>query len=85
MIPLPFCKQRDVVIACFTIHNFIRRHNIHDQLFMECDKNTELAEEEHGKSGEPRLDGSHWDVQDMHYMFNLREEIANQLVANGSS
>ncbi|KAJ9538100.1 hypothetical protein OSB04_030833 [Centaurea solstitialis] len=34
MAPYPFHIQKDVVIACFAIHNFIRKCNIQDQLFM---------------------------------------------------
>lgn len=86
MIPIPYTSQRDVVIACFTIHNFIRRSNIYDRLFMKFDESTAFVKEEHYKeSGEARLDGTHWDAQDKQYMDNLRDQIANELVSNGLS
>lgn len=34
----PFTIQRNMVIACFAIHNFIRKYNIGGKLFMECNK-----------------------------------------------
>ncbi|KAL4580226.1 hypothetical protein LXL04_016411 [Taraxacum kok-saghyz] len=40
MAPFPFGVQRDVVIACFAVHNFIRMCNIHDVIFMEFEENT---------------------------------------------
>ncbi|XP_022023624.2 uncharacterized protein LOC110923877 [Helianthus annuus] len=42
MAPFSFPIQRDIVIACFAIHNFIRKWNIHDQLFVEYNENTFL-------------------------------------------
>ena len=38
MGPYPFTIQKDIVIACFAIHNFIRKHNIEDELFAQYDQ-----------------------------------------------
>ena len=46
MAPFPFTTQRNVVIACFAIHNFIRKYNIQDQLFMECNDDSIFNNEE---------------------------------------
>ncbi|XP_076890202.1 uncharacterized protein LOC143541207 [Bidens hawaiensis] len=43
-----FPKQRDIVIACFAVYNFIRKSNISDQLFMEYDEDTTFSEEQGG-------------------------------------
>ena len=60
MAPFPFTKQRNVVIACFAIHNFIRKCNIQDQLFMKCNEDTIFTHEEaDAGSGEAEIDGSH--------------------------
>ncbi|KAJ9545425.1 hypothetical protein OSB04_025132 [Centaurea solstitialis] len=83
MAPFPFTKQRNVVIACFAIHNFIRKCNIQDQLFMECNEETVFTnDEEDVGNGEAPLDGTQWDANSTQYMATLRDEIANQLVPN---
>lgn len=83
MAPFPFTKQRNVVIACFAIHNFIRKCNIQDQLFMEVNEDTMFTdEEEEVGSGETPLDGTQWGANSTQYMATLRDEIANGLVSN---
>ncbi|KAJ9561940.1 LOW QUALITY PROTEIN: hypothetical protein OSB04_007100 [Centaurea solstitialis] len=80
MAPFPFTKQRNVIIACFTIHNFIRKCKIYDRLFMECNEDTIFNhEEEDVGSGEAEIDGSHWGANSTEYMANLREQIASGL------
>ncbi|XP_071708135.1 uncharacterized protein [Rutidosis leptorrhynchoides] len=79
MAPYPFPVQRNVVIACFAIHNFIRKWNIHDELFRECDEQDEEDEgDEHveGEEDEPEIQ---WDAQSTQYMSNLRDEIASNI------
>jgi len=81
MAPFPFTKQRNVVITCFAIHNFKRKYNIQDQLFMESNKETVFTnEEEDVGNGEPALDGTRWGANSTQYMATLRDEIANRLV-----
>ncbi|KAI3719353.1 hypothetical protein L6452_20250 [Arctium lappa] len=84
MAPYPFPIQKDVVIACFAIHNFIRKCNIQDRLFMEYDENTMFTptEEQHEGSGGIEVDEMEWSSQDNEYMTNLRDQIANQLLSN---
>lgn len=83
MAPFPFTKQRNVVIACFAIHNFIRKCNIQDQLFMEYNEETVFTnEEEDVGSGEAEIDGSQWGANSTQYMANLRDQIATGLVSN---
>ncbi|VFQ70968.1 unnamed protein product [Cuscuta campestris] len=50
MAPFSFPIQRDIVIACFAIHNFKRKCNIYDQLFMEYDENTMFHEMQTGEN-----------------------------------
>ncbi|KAI3667991.1 hypothetical protein L6452_43062 [Arctium lappa] len=61
MAPFPFQVQKDVVTACFAIHNFIRKCNIQDQLLMEYDDNTMFtaAQEQHEGSNEIEGINSH--------------------------
>ncbi|GJY38981.1 putative nuclease HARBI1 [Tanacetum coccineum] len=46
MASYKFEVQRDVVIACFAIHNFIRKCNIQDHLFEEFDEDSIFNNEE---------------------------------------
>lgn len=83
MARFPFTKQRNVVIACFAIHNFIRKCNIQDQLFMEYNEDSIFTnEEEDVGNGEAEIDGSQWGANSTQYMANLRDQIANGLVSN---
>ncbi|KAI3758840.1 hypothetical protein L6452_06412 [Arctium lappa] len=87
MAPYPFPIQKDVVIACFAIHNFIRRCNIQDHLFMEYDENMFIIEEqgeviEEERIEEEGIEETQWGLQGNEYMTNLRDQIANQLMLN---
>ncbi|GJV03116.1 uncharacterized mitochondrial protein-like protein [Tanacetum coccineum] len=83
MAPFKFSTQRNVVIACFAIHNFIRKFNIEDVLFLECEEDTITNNEEQPEgSGEEETNGSQWGTQSTQYMASFRDEIANQLSAN---
>ncbi|XP_074372396.1 uncharacterized protein LOC141713064 [Apium graveolens] len=38
MAPYSFSTQRDIVIACIAVHNFIRKKKLEDELFDRCDQ-----------------------------------------------
>ncbi|XP_024963057.1 uncharacterized protein LOC112503224 [Cynara cardunculus var. scolymus] len=85
--PYPFPIQKDVVIACFAIHNFIRRCNIQDRLFMEYDENNMFTIEDQDEgieeeSIEEDVEETQWGPQGNEYMTDLRDQIANQLMLN---
>ncbi|KAL8226660.1 hypothetical protein R6Q57_016492, partial [Mikania cordata] len=73
--------QRDIVIASFVVHNFIRRCNIHDLLFMEYDENNMFAETQ--PQGEPSegysIHDIEWGSQSNEYMNSLCDHIASHL------
>ena len=80
MASYKFEVQRDVVIACFAIHNFIRKCNIQDLLFQEFDTESIFNNEEEFEGHvEEAADGTQWGNQSNQYMANLRDEIANGL------
>ena len=81
MAPFSLEVQRDVVIACFAIHNFIRKGGLSDELFCEYDQT-----DEQGDVGEYMAEEvqSHGSTADQTYMATLREEIATQLMENGN-
>ena len=85
MAPYSFRIQRNVVIACFAIHNFIRRCNIHDQLFMDFDNDAmfipEGSEEIEG-GDEDDMGARSFGTQNNEFMANLCDQIVNQLMSN---
>ena len=81
--PYPFQVQRSIVIACVAIHNYIRKLSIADTFLEQC-KN-----EYDDYSGIPQnnhegllQEGGRAAQADLIFMINLRDEIANQLVAH---
>ena len=83
MTPYPFQVQRNIVITCVAIHNYIRKLSIAD-IFLEQGEN-----EYDDYSGMPQTNhegllqvGGRAAQADQIFMINLREEIANQLVAH---
>ena len=83
MAPYHFQVQRNIVIACVAIHNYIRKLSVADTFL-------EQGENEYGdNSGMPQNNhegllqvGGRVAQADKIFMINLREEITNQLVAH---
>ncbi|KAI3708333.1 hypothetical protein L2E82_37500 [Cichorium intybus] len=84
MAPYPFSVQRDVVIACFAVHNFIRKFDIDDELFMEFEEDTMIDDETQGDESN-NINDMEWGSQANEYMANLRDQIANQLFSTASN
>ena len=42
MTPYSFMTQTKIVMACFSIHNFLRQISVADRLFFEYDNEVEL-------------------------------------------
>ena len=80
MAPFPFVVQRDVVVACFAVHNFIRKYNIDDELFMDYDEDTMFSGPEARGSEGPFAQDFEWGSQGMNYMTTLCDQIASQLI-----
>ncbi|GKB33435.1 putative nuclease HARBI1, partial [Tanacetum coccineum] len=80
MASYKFEVQRDVVIACFAIHNFIQKCNIQDHLFEEFDEDSIFNnEEEFERHVEEKAEATQWGAQSSQYMADVRGEIANGL------
>ncbi|XP_076901383.1 uncharacterized protein LOC143555766 [Bidens hawaiensis] len=82
MEPFPFPKQRDIVIACFAVHNFIRKCNIYDHIFMNYDESSIFFETQGGESDGQVFHDIEWGSQEIEYMTALRNHIASQLNSN---
>ncbi|KAI3693208.1 hypothetical protein L6452_33039 [Arctium lappa] len=77
MAPFSLEVQRDVVIACFAVHNFIRKEGLSDELFSEYDQTNDQGDDGSDEAEEVQVHGS---TADQTYMTSLREEIATQLM-----
>ncbi|XP_071738895.1 uncharacterized protein [Rutidosis leptorrhynchoides] len=87
--PFDLVTQRNVTIACFALHNFIRKEGLSDELFAKYDQpNVQLDNDhvQHNGNEEVDDDDDDDDVQphgtraDRQYMINLRDQIAEQLM-----
>ena len=80
MAPYSFSTQRDIVIACIAVHNFIRKKKLEDELFDQCDQS---GSDSDGEENEEDLEGSmndaQWGSQATQYMNDLRDQIASKL------
>ncbi|GJT09405.1 putative nuclease HARBI1 [Tanacetum coccineum] len=73
MASYKFEVQRDVVIACFAIHNFIQKCNIQDHLFEEFDEDSIFNNEEEFEGHvEEKAEATQWGAQSSQYMADVR-------------
>ena len=85
MAPYPFPVQRDIVIACVAVHNFIRKYDIEDELFMNFEQKTMVNPNVGGGGSEGQnIEGIEWGSEVVDYMTILHDQIVNQLLSNGS-
>ncbi|GJT04002.1 putative harbinger transposase-derived nuclease domain-containing protein [Tanacetum coccineum] len=82
MPKFPLVKQRDITIACFAIHNFIRKEGLSDDFFAQYDQsdihvNENVRDDNDGDVEVAQPIGSEADQQ---YMINLRDDIATQIM-----
>ena len=83
MKPYPFPTQRNIVIACVAIHNYLRRTigtDYYFEQFVDVDAIEENFEQEETIPEQAIGGGSQVDQL---FMLNLREHIANQLFNSG--
>ena len=73
--------QRNISIACFALHNFIRKEGLSDKFFTEYDQPNVTAGNGRGhvQADEEDLD-AHGTLADREYMTQLRDEIAEELM-----
>ncbi|XP_052619625.1 uncharacterized protein LOC128125995 [Lactuca sativa] len=82
MAPYPFTVQRDIVIACVAIHNFIRKYNIEDELFRNFEEDTMVTPDVQGRGiDRENIQGIEWGPEAVEYMRVLRDQIANRLLS----
>ncbi|XP_021974313.2 uncharacterized protein LOC110869323 [Helianthus annuus] len=81
MAPFPLVTQRNITVACFTLHNFIRKEGLSNGLFTEYDQPNVSMHNRlvHVDADEDEVE-AHGTVADREYMTQLRDEIAEQLM-----
>ncbi|XP_052622280.1 uncharacterized protein LOC128127662 [Lactuca sativa] len=83
MAPFPFVTQRNIAMACFALHNYIRKEGLSDEYFARYDepnvpfRNNNVAIDD-DEDGIP----THGTAADGEYMTQLRDEIVDQLMHN---
>ncbi|KAK3205329.1 hypothetical protein Dsin_019375 [Dipteronia sinensis] len=75
-----FDTRRRIVLACFALHNFLRKTSISDELFSQYD-DEEVQLENSIQNQTPSTDNS-FRASEQLFMQGLREQIANQLFSN---
>ena len=81
MAPYNFDVQRDIVIACFAVNNFIRKERINDDLFNQFDLPQVVFDpEEQQKEVLDGTNGPSWTTEGTQLMTNMREELALPLM-----
>ncbi|KAL4561606.1 hypothetical protein LXL04_033776 [Taraxacum kok-saghyz] len=84
MAPYSFTVQKDIVILCVAVHNFIRKYNIQDDLFTNLEEDTmvNLGVQGGGTEGQ-NVQDIEWGSEAIQYMTTLRNQIANRLLSPG--
>ncbi|KAL6494272.1 hypothetical protein OROGR_031072 [Orobanche gracilis] len=82
MAPFPLVTQRNIIIACFALHNFVRKESFDDDLFAQYDEPSMSVGNNHGNASPENEDEveTHGSAADREYMTHLRDEIAEQLM-----
>ncbi|GJS68769.1 Myb/SANT-like domain, harbinger transposase-derived nuclease domain protein [Tanacetum coccineum] len=89
MAPFSLTKQRNITIACFALHNFIRKEGLDDELYSTNDQlnvqldNENVLVEDDGGIEEDEVVQPQKNASDRQYMTNLRDQIAQQLMQSG--
>uniref|UniRef100_A0A251UF39 DDE Tnp4 domain-containing protein n=1 Tax=Helianthus annuus TaxID=4232 RepID=A0A251UF39_HELAN len=87
MAPFSLVTQRNITVACFALHNFIRKEGLSDDLFDEYDHpNVRLQDgDEHVQDGGENREEEvprHGSSADREFMSQLRDQIAQELMQN---
>ncbi|GJY01238.1 putative harbinger transposase-derived nuclease domain-containing protein [Tanacetum coccineum] len=89
MTPFSLTTQRNITIACFALHNYIRKEGLDDELFSTYDQsnvqldNENVLVEDDGGIEEDEVVQPQRNASDQQYMTNLRDQIAQQLMQSG--
>ncbi|KAL7592227.1 hypothetical protein Lser_V15G33234 [Lactuca serriola] len=83
MTPFSLVTQRNITLACFVLHNFIRREGLRDEYFARYDEpNVSIRNNNVVVDDDEYQIPTHSTAADHEYMTQLRDEIAEQLMQN---
>ena len=72
--PYSFTTQTKIVMACFSIYNFLRQISVTDRLFFEYDNEVELESDDANQNS---TTSSFFAAFDQEFMQQFRDQIAN--------
>ena len=75
-----FGTQRNIVVACIALHNFLRKISIDDALFKEYSNEDLEVENENANHNQPPSTNHDFRISDQVFMQHFRDRIANQLL-----
>ncbi|KAL7607165.1 hypothetical protein Lser_V15G15680 [Lactuca serriola] len=81
--PFSLVTQRNITLACFALHNFIRREGLRDEFFARYDEpNVSVRNNNAVVDNDKDVIPTHGTAANREYMTQLRDEIAEQLMQN---
>ena len=75
-----FGTQRNIVVVCIALHNFLRKISIDDALFKEYSDEDLEVENENANHNQPPSTNHDFRISDQVFMQQFRDRIANQLL-----
>ncbi|XP_023730022.1 uncharacterized protein LOC111877745 [Lactuca sativa] len=90
MTPFQLVTQRNIGIACFALHNYIRKEELSDECFSQFNQvdislqSNNVQDDDDDDDEEEDVDEvqPHGNARDWEYMVHLRDQIADQLMRN---
>jgi hypothetical protein len=76
-------RQKEIIIACFALHNFIHDSQLRDKEFERCDADEEYMPRASNVEEQTQDDGHEIDGENEVTMNIIRDRIANS-IANGT-
>jgi hypothetical protein len=80
-------RQKQIIIDCMTLHNFIRDSELRDEEFDKCDDDDDyMSDNEDANAGQEvaeSYEGGFSELKNEIFMNTIRDIIANALVSGG--
>nr|KAJ0186287.1 hypothetical protein LSAT_V11C900464880 [Lactuca sativa] len=86
MAPFPLATQRNIVIACFALHNYIIKEGLSDEYFSQYNQvdislqSNNVQDDDDDEEDDVDEVQPHGSARDREYMVHLRDQIVDQLM-----
>nr|KAJ0218473.1 hypothetical protein LSAT_V11C300143840 [Lactuca sativa] len=86
MTPFPLVTQRNIVITCFALHNYIIKEGLSDEYFSQYNQvdislqSNNVQDDDDEEEDDVDEVQPHGSARDREYMVHLRDQIADQLM-----